>query len=166
MDRGAFVMLSATSGVCDCGRREGPGTGVFRSANPSASSASSRRSASKESSCSLASSWPTRRSASSGRVAQGSSLCEADERDEGCQSSMTSSVSISERFPRVGSVNPDGAAISGRSAAVLLAVHATSSQSSPESLLDSSNARSRKFGSCSPVRLGTSESSSLCEGIR
>jgi hypothetical protein len=158
------VALFAVPGAHDCGCCEGPGTGVFKSANPSANSASSRRSASKESSSSPANSWVRRRSVSSGNATSGSSVYEADRRDEGCQSSMTSSVKNSERFPRIGSVNPDGAAMSGRSAMVLLAVHVTSSHSSSESPSDSSSARSRKFGSGFSAHPGTSELSPFCGG--
>ena len=90
-------------------------------------------------------------------------MYEADGRGEGCQSSMTSRVRNSERFPRVGTVNPDGAAMSGRSTVVLLAVHVISSHSSSESSSDSSSARSRKFGSDFSAQ---SEAPLFCEGTR
>ena len=94
---------------------------------------------------------------------RGSSAREVDGRGEGSQSSTTSSVKTSERFPRVGSVNPDGAATSGRSTTVLLTAHVTSSHSPSESSSDSSSARSRKFGSDFLAHPGTSEPPS-CEG--
>lgn len=90
-------------------------------------------------------------------------MYEADGRDEGCQSSMTSRVKNSERLPRVGTVNPDGAAMSGWSTMVLLAVHVTSSHSSSELSSDSSSARSRKFGSDFSAQ---PEPQLFCEGIR
>lgn len=156
---------SACFGVGDPCCREGPGSGVFDSANAPSSSASSWRSASKESSSSLA----RRRSGVSGRSTRGPSVCEADGRDDGCQSSMTSSVKNSERFPPVGRVTPDGAATSGRSTTVPLAVHDTSSHSSSSSSepsSDSSSAVPRKFGSDSLAQPGASEPLPFCGGTR
>ena len=124
----------ATSNVRDRGFCEGPGIGVFKSNNPSASSASSWRSPSRELPCSPASSWTERWSRSPGGAIRGLLVCGVDGRDGGCWSSAT-----------------------------LLAVHITSSHSSSDSSSDSSNAQSRKFGSDFPVHPGASELS-LCKG--